>query len=173
MGNSNKCKGCPKCFASLSILHANLQEMTAVFSVVSYEHPAWSCSTVEQYVFSYVCRGRQNGVVVWCVWNSGCYLISCGRNKSVTDIHKQLQNVCVSVLLIKALSLVLHKLLVLRKPKQCSVIHSNSFIQNNQYNQWIAGRKTAIKGSGNNCINVLGCFKGCVPCSLNEYYPTV
>jgi len=33
----------------------------------------------------------------------------------------------VSVLLIKALSLVLHKLQVLRKAKQCSVIHSNSF----------------------------------------------
>jgi hypothetical protein len=34
------------------------------------------------------------------------------EKKSVTDIHKQLQNVCVSVLLVKALSLVLHKLQV-------------------------------------------------------------
>jgi hypothetical protein len=40
IGNSNKYKGCPKCFATLSILHAKLQEMTAVFSVVSYECPA-------------------------------------------------------------------------------------------------------------------------------------
>jgi len=32
------------------------------------------------------------------------------EKKSVTNIHKQLQNVCVSVLLVKALTLFLHKL---------------------------------------------------------------
>jgi len=40
IGNSNKYKGCPKHFETLSILHAKQQEMTAVFSVVSYEYPA-------------------------------------------------------------------------------------------------------------------------------------
>lgn len=92
------------------------------------------------------------------------------EKKSVTNIHKQLQTVSVSELLIKALSLVLHKLQVLRKAKRCSVIHSNSFTQNNQLT---VDRKLAIKGSGKNSINVLGCFKGCVPCSLTEHYPTV
>ena len=137
--------------------------MTAVFSVVSYECPACFCSTVEQYIFSHVHRDHQNGMVVWCVW------ISCGRKKSLMNIHKQLQNVCMSVLLIKTLSLVLHKLHVLRKPQQCSVIHSiYSF-------KMTSGLETklAIKGSGRNNINVLGCFKGYVPCSLTEHYLTV
>ena len=64
LGNSNKYNSCPKHFASLSILHAELQEMTAVFSVVSYECPACFCSTVEQYIFSHVHRDHQNGMVV-------------------------------------------------------------------------------------------------------------
>jgi hypothetical protein len=143
--------------------------MTAVFSV-SYKCPTCFCSTVEQYIFSHVRRDNQNGMSVWWVWNSGHYWISYNRKKSLMNIHKQLQNVCMSVLLIKTLSLVLHKLHVLRKPQQCSVIYSNLFIQNDQ---WVTDRKLAIKGSGRNNINVLGCFKGYVPCSLTEHYLTV
>jgi hypothetical protein len=55
------------------------------------------------------------------------------KKKTVTHIHKKLQNVCLSVLLIKALSFILHKLQVLQKAKQSSVIHLNTFIQNDQW----------------------------------------
>jgi len=68
------------------------------------------------------------------------------KKKSLTNIHKQLQNVCVSVLLVKALTLVLHKLQVPWKPKQRSVIHSHLFIQNDQ---WLTDRESLqLRGVG-------------------------
>ena len=47
--------------------------------------------------------------------------------KKINNKHSQAVTKYVSVLLKKALSLILHKLQVLQKAKQCSVIHSNSF----------------------------------------------
>jgi hypothetical protein len=76
---------------------------------------------------------------------TGVTVVLVTEKKSVTIIHKQLQNVYMSVLFIMALSLVLHKLQVLRKAKRCLVVNSNSFIQNDQ---WLTERKLAIRGVG-------------------------
>jgi hypothetical protein len=69
--------------------------------------------------------------------------------KSVTNNHKQLQNVCVSVLLIKALSLSFNKLQVLLKTKRCQLIHLNSFIQNEQ---WITVKSLQLRGVGRTAL---------------------
>ena len=118
--------------------------MTAVFSLASYECHMQYCG---QYVFSHVRRWLQNGVVVWYVWNSGRWWISCGRKKkSLRNIYKQLQNVWASMLLVKTLTLLLHKLQVPWKPEQRSVIHSNLFIQNDQ---WLTDRESLqLRGVG-------------------------
>jgi uncharacterized membrane protein len=88
--------------------------MTAVFSDVSYECPAQACSSVEQYIFSRVLGARQNRMVVDVFESIGVTEVLV--QKKISNIYKQLQNVFLSVLLIKALSLIFHKLQVLRKP---------------------------------------------------------
>jgi hypothetical protein len=92
LGNTINYKGFPKHFQHFLYFIQSQQEKAAVFSVINYKCPICFCSNMEQYVSSHMHR------VIKMVWYGDVYLKQWAllnflwqKKKSVTNIHKQLQ----------------------------------------------------------------------------------